>query len=111
MRQMNCTSKQALGLEDAQCLIVTGFAKDSLLEGYWRKQRRTTLIDTIKAIAPDAAIAWGYSVYTYTRAENAHLRGDQLYNIKRSHKVYAEMQDAGIPTIPHTYWGDRLHAR
>jgi hypothetical protein len=65
----------------------------------------------ILEVDPDLAVAWNYSVWHRQADGSITTRPDQRYNLKRSLKVYAEMQAVGIVTIPHTYWGipDDLH--
>lgn len=105
------TAKQILGLSPDQLLVVTGFANDRFLESSWPRRNRSALLRAIAEVAPDAAIAWGFSVYQFTASGNPYLRLHQLYNIKRSLVVYAELQDLGIPAIPHTYWGSQSDLR
>lgn len=111
-RSRNCTARAVLGLCESQLLLVTGFAHDRFLERVWPIPRRGQLLEAIKSINPDAAIAWGYSVWHHTATGTITPRIEHLYNLKRSLKVYAELQELHIPAIPHMYWGLRadLHS-
>lgn len=101
------TVKQALGLAEHQLLIVLGFAADPFLERCWRHPDRRRLLTAIRVLEPDAAVAWGYSVWHRHARGWAYPRVEHLYNLKRSLKVYAELQTLGISAIPHIYWGTR----
>jgi len=99
------SARRLLGLESGQRLIVSGFAHDRFLEKHWPASRRRTLLHTIRQLEPDAVMAWNYSVWHRHSSGWAYPRIEQLYNLKRSLKVFGEMQQLGISAIPHTYWG------
>jgi hypothetical protein len=69
--------------------------------------RRRHLLRRIQATRPDAAIAWGYSVWRRDAAGRQFPRPEHLYNQKRSLVIFAELQDLGMPAIPNVYWGLR----
>jgi hypothetical protein len=103
----SCTAKAILGLEEEQILLVAGFERDEFLERAWPLPQRRRLLTAIRAIRPDAAIAWGYSMWHRFPTGEPTPRLDHWYNLKRSLIVYAELQDIGVPAIPHMYWGLR----
>lgn len=107
MQSMGSSAKSILGLTQNQQLVVTGFAHDRFLENAWLRPERTRLLKAIHAIEPDAAIAWGYSVWHYDSTGRPYPRPDHLYNLKRSLIVYASLQELGVAAIPHMYWGIR----
>jgi hypothetical protein len=105
VRGRRITAKQLLGMSPNEKLIVLGFAHDRVLEEHWPEGKRRNLLTAIRQIEPDAAIAWNFSVW-YRHARGWIVpRPEQMYNLKRSLKEYAEMQAIGIPAIPHIYWG------
>ena len=117
LRQMNqlaakvnssgTSAKELLGLTQSQMLVVLGFENDGYLEQVWPAKKRRPLLDAIKVVDPDVAIAWNYSVWHRHSSGWLYPRPEHLYNIKRSMKIYAELQGIGVRAIPHVYWGLR----
>ena len=117
LRQMNqlaakvnssgTSAKELLGLTQSQMLVVLGFENDEYLEQVWPAKKRRPLLDAIKVVDPDVAIAWNYSVWHRHSSGWLYPRPEHLYNIKRSMKIYAELQGIGVRAIPHVYWGLR----
>lgn len=107
VRATGRSAKAILGLADEQLLVVGGFAHDRFLERMWPRPARSRLLEAIRTIEPDTAIAWGYSVWHGDSEGRPYPRPDHLYNLKRSLLVYKGLQDLDVPTIPHTYWGLR----
>lgn len=105
VRKHGVSAKRLLGLGEHQPLIVLGFASDDFLERNWCDPDRTRLLMAIKAVEPDAAIAWNYSVWHRHARGWTYPRVEHLYNQKRSLQIYAQLQDMGIAAIPHIYWG------
>jgi len=99
------SAKTILGMSNRQPLIVLGFESDAFLESRWPSRRRRRVYEAISDIAPDAAVAWNYSVWHRHARGWRYPRIEQLYSLKRSLKIYAELQQFGIPAIPHVYWG------
>jgi hypothetical protein len=75
------------------------FAKDDILEDLWR--RRDRWIPTIASWQPDFVVAPDFSVW-----DGDPALGGQ-YNIVRSLRFYEALQRAGIPAIPHLFWGSQ----
>jgi hypothetical protein len=99
-------AKEILGIPPGHALIVLGFEKDSFLEDAWRPERRRSVLEAMRDVQPDLAVAWGFSVW-YRHADGwVYPRAEQLYSIKRSLVTFANLQQLGIPAIPHIYWGD-----
>lgn len=105
VRRQGSTAKHILGMSPREKLIVLGFASDRFLEGHWPAAKRSKLLMAIREIEPDAAVAWNYSVWHRTGRGLTVPRPDQMYNLKRSLVIFADMQAIGIPAIPHIYWG------
>jgi hypothetical protein len=107
VREAGISAKRLLGLAPDQLLVVLGFEHDRFLEHAWPPSRRRLLLEAIKVIEPDAAVAWNYSCWYQHPAGWEYSRADQVYNIKRSMRIYADLQAFGVPAIPHVYWADR----
>lgn len=73
------------------------FAKDDALEDLWH--RRDRWIPTIASWQPDFVVAPDFSVW-----DGDPALGGQ-YNMVRSLRFYEALQRAGIPAIPHLFWG------
>lgn len=54
-------AKEILGIPPGHALIVLGFEKDSFLEDAWRPERRRSILEAMRAVRPDLAVAWGFS--------------------------------------------------
>lgn len=76
------------------------FAKDKVLEDLWR--RRDRWIPTIADWRPGFVVAPDFSVW-----DGDPALGSQ-YNIVRSLRFFEALQRAGIPSIPHLYWGSQI---
>lgn len=74
------------------------FAKDDVLEDLWR--RRDRWIPTIAAWQPDFVVAPDFSVW-----DGDPALGGQ-YNSVRGLRFYEALQRAGVPAIPHLFWGN-----
>jgi hypothetical protein len=105
MQAQGHTAKMLLGLAEHQQLWISGFERDSFLERAW--PRRTQLLDQIQMIGPDAAIAWGYSVWHRNTAGWLVPRLDHFYAPKRTLVVFGQLQQRGIPAVVNVYWGVR----
>jgi hypothetical protein len=75
------------------------FAKDAVLEDLWR--RRDRWVPTIAAWQPEFVVAPDFSVW-----DGDPALGGQ-YNIVRSLRFYEALQRAGVPAIPHLFWGNQ----
>jgi hypothetical protein len=105
VRRSGRSLRQMLGMSKDQLIIVLGFEHDRYLETIWPESRRARLVRAIAALDPDMAVAWNYSVWHRHASGWLYPRAEQLYNLKRSLKIYAELQENGVPAVPHIYWG------
>jgi hypothetical protein len=99
------SAKHIMGLTADQLLIVLGFEHDRFLIPAWR--RRASIIEAINTVQPDLAVAWSYSVWHRHAAGWLYPRSEHLINLKRGFVTFHDLQAAGVPAIPHCYWGIR----
>lgn len=93
-----------LGLPRSTKVIIQCYGKDRLIENIWPV--RHEVFRKLAQLRPYAITSVNYSVW------DSQPHGEQLLNIKRGLLTFEDLQELGLPTIPHIYWSSKqtLHA-
>jgi hypothetical protein len=87
---------QRIGVPETTKIVITGYAKDPLIEAIWpnrRKVFRELAQHNFALITPI-----NYSIW------DNQPHAERLINLKRGLLTYEALLKLGLPTIPHIYW-------
>lgn len=88
--------KSKFGIHPKSKVLLLCYAKDGLIEKLWT--RRKDIFKNIAGLGFDLVTSVNYSVWL----DQPHA--ERLINPKRSLITFQELQELGVPTIPHIYW-------
>ncbi len=80
-------------------MILFPYGRDYLLEEVWARRKSAHLLDKLREARFDLIVAPNFSVYL------DQPRMTHLIRIRMSHVFYRDMMQAGLPVIPHIYFG------
>lgn len=89
--------RSALGLEERQQLMLLLFDHDRYLERLWNEAG--SLLPELAEARYDWIVAPSFSCW------HPRSRYEQMYNLKRSLRVFEALQKLEVPTIPRIGWG------
>ena len=79
--------------------VLLCYGRDRLMEELWAMRDRAALIDKLSRAQFDLVLSPNFSVYA------SQPRMTHLFRIRMAHLFYREMLEAGIPVLPHVYFG------
>jgi hypothetical protein len=82
-------------------VILLCYGKDRLIENLW--PRRHEIFSKLASLGFAGVAAVNYSVW------DSQPHSERLINIKKSLLTYEDLQNIGIPAIPHIYWYGRVN--
>lgn len=85
-----------LGIRPGVKVVLLAYGLDALIENIWPERRR--VLKEIAGLGFDLATAINYSIW------DMHPHPEKILNVKRSLVTYQELQEFGVPAIPHIYW-------
>lgn len=91
--------RSKFGIHPKSKILLLCYAKDGLIEKLWGQRKE--IFRKIKSLEFDLVTAVNYSIWL----DQPHA--ERLINPKRSLITFQELQDLGIPAVPHIYWTGR----
>lgn len=91
--------RSKFGIHPKSKVLLLCYAKDRLIEKIW--SRRKEVFKQIASLGFDLVTSVNYSVWL------DHPHAERLINLKRNLITFQELQDLGIPAVPHIYWTGR----
>ena len=88
--------RRRLGVPSGTRVLLLAYGKDALIENIW--PRRRDVLRRLSELRFDLVTSINYSIW------DNHPHPEKIFNIKRSLIIYEEMQEFGMPTVPHIYW-------
>jgi hypothetical protein len=91
--------RQRFGVDKYTKIVLLNYAEDALIEKIWTSRR--TVLSQIAGLGFDLVTSINYSIWF------SQPHAERLINMKRSLITFEELQQLGVPTIPHVYWTGR----
>jgi hypothetical protein len=91
--------RKRLGVPASTKVMLLAYGKDRLIENIW--ERRRYVLKDFAQLGFDLVTSINYSIWDF------HPHPEKIFNVKRSLVIYQEMQELGMPAVPHIYWYSR----
>ncbi|MDP2638078.1 MAG: DUF4417 domain-containing protein [Candidatus Levybacteria bacterium] len=88
--------RSKFGIDPRSKVLLLCYAKDGLIEKLW--PRRKEVFKRIASLGFDLVTSVNYSIWLN------HPHAERLINPKRSLITFQELQELGVPVVPHIYW-------